>query len=137
SEDAGIDASEDASTPDAGTPDANAPDVVSDGADAGCPDALGTFAVNNAQGLLCGDYSELASQEIRSAGQACSLNFISPNDAGVGPGINGGATLGSDGTFSGATLTLGTVARSPCAGTWSEVNQEITVVCGNPGNDCL
>ena len=58
-------------------------------------------------------------------------------DGGGGVAINGGTTLGADGRFSGATLTQGTMSRSPCTGVWSEVEQEITVTCGSTGNECL
>jgi hypothetical protein len=111
------------------------PDAALDSGDAGCPNVLGTYDFNNANN--CGDLFEGAPQEIRSSGQACALNFISANDAGTGLGINGAVTLGPDGTFSGATLTLGTAVRTPCNGSWSEGEQEITVTCGTVGNECL
>jgi hypothetical protein len=128
--DGSIDARAEASTVEAGR------DAALDGTDAGCPNVLGSYQFNNADGA-CSDLFEDAPQEIRSAGPACVLNFISANDAGSGLAINGTAPLGSDGTFSGATLTLGTTSRSPCSASWSEVDQEITVTCGNVGDECL
>jgi hypothetical protein len=110
------------------------PDAAADGADAGCPDVLGTYVFNTA--FNCGDLFEDAPQEIRSPGQACLLNFISVNDAGTGLAINGTATLGPDGTFSGATLTLGTATSSPCRASWNEVGPVMTVTCGTIGSEC-
>jgi hypothetical protein len=108
-----------------------APDAPSD---AGCPDVFGTYAVNNDDGS-CGDFDEGAPQEIRGTGQACELHFISVVNAGA-PGINGTATLGADGTFSGAALTEGTTARTGCTGSWDAKEEEITVVCGSGADEC-
>jgi hypothetical protein len=102
--------------------------------DAGCPDVFGTYEINNADGS-CGDLNEDAPQEIRGTAQACFLHFISVVDGGVGA-VNGGATLGPDGTFSGAMLTLGTAVRSPCTGSWDANQQELTVVCGTGNDEC-
>ncbi|MET0593108.1 MAG: hypothetical protein ABW133_10435, partial [Polyangiaceae bacterium] len=120
--------------------DGGAIDVTPDGAndaraDAACPTIFGTYQVNNADGSLCGDLDENASQEIRGTAQACALNFISGTGGG-GSAITGGATLAADGTFSGATLTLGTNPRMPCSGTWNEQGQELTVVCGTNNDTC-
>jgi hypothetical protein len=124
-----------------GGPDAdvNTADARPDGdaaGDAGCPDIFGTYEINNADGTLCGDLDEEAPQEIRGTTQACFLHFISVVDGGA-PAVNGGATLGPNGTFSGATLTLGTVARTPCRGTWDASQQELTVICGTGNDECL
>jgi len=129
----GIDASTDG---DADTTDVRSEDTVATdrSRDAGCPDVLGTYEINNADG--CGDVDENAPQEIRGAPPPCFLNFISIVDAGTGA-INGSATLDPDGTFSGDTLTLGTNVRNNCSGSWNEMEQEITVVCGNGMNECL
>jgi hypothetical protein len=121
--------------------DASTEDVASDGdatidpaIDAGCPQIFGTYAINNANGM-CGDLVDNAPQEIR--GSACALQFISVGaDGGIGA-INGSATLGADGTFSGATLIEGTVPRTPCRGSWSETEQEMTVICGTSADECL
>jgi hypothetical protein len=51
--------------------------------------------------------------------------------------MNGSAPLGADGTFSGETLILGTMTRMPCSGSWSEVEQEITVICATGADACL
>jgi hypothetical protein len=112
-------------------------DAQSDGGatiDAGCPQIFGAYAINNANGV-CGDLADSAPQEIRGA--VCSLQFISVGaDGGIGA-INGSAPLGADGTFSGATLILGTMTRMPCSGSWSEVEQETTVICGTGADECL
>jgi hypothetical protein len=57
-------------------------------------------------------------------------------DGGIGA-INGEATLGADGTFSGTPLTEGTVLRSSCTGSWNANQMEMTVICGNGANECL
>jgi hypothetical protein len=95
---------------------------------------LGIYVFNTANN--CGDLDEAAPQEIRSPGQACTLNYISVNDGGPGLAINGGATIGPDGSFSGATLTLGTATSSPCSASWSEVGPVMTVTCGAVGSEC-
>jgi hypothetical protein len=109
-------------------------DATAEGGDAGCPDALGTYVVNTTNGA-CGDLDENAPQEIRGTAQACFLHFISVSDGG-GVAINGGAILGADGTFSGATLTEGTATRSPCTGTWDAIQAHLTIVCGSGVDEC-
>jgi hypothetical protein len=118
---------------DAGTADAGSDGDVA--GDAGCPNVFGTYQINNADGFGCGDLNENAPQEIRGTTQACVLHFISVLDGGVGA-INGQATLGANGTFSGATLTEGTAVRIGCTGSWDAVQEEITVVCGSGMNQC-
>jgi hypothetical protein len=103
--------------------------------DAGCPNVFGAYQINNADGTLCGDFDEDAPQEIRGTTQACFLSFLSVPDGG-GAAVSGGASLGADGTFSGATLTLGTTPRMPCRGTWDEQEQELTIVCGANNDTC-
>jgi hypothetical protein len=102
--------------------------------DASCPNVLGTYQINNADGNGCGDLNENAPQEIRGTG--CALHFISVVDGGIGA-INGEASLGPNGTFSGAMLTEGTVMRSSCSGSWNANQVEMTVTCGNGANECL
>ncbi|HMI85817.1 MAG TPA: hypothetical protein VK550_17090 [Polyangiaceae bacterium] len=121
--------------------DASRVDVRADGdaapgaGDASCPTIFGTYQINNADGNGCGDLDENAPQEIRGTAQACFLHFISVVDGGVGA-INGGATLGPNGTFSGATLVLGSAMRNPCSGSWNANQQEMTVVCGSGVDQC-
>jgi hypothetical protein len=102
--------------------------------DAGCPDVFGTYDISSASGT-CGDFNENAPQAIRGTTQVCALHFISVVDGGIGA-INGGATLGANGTFSAATLIEGTASRSPCSGTWDSQQEEMTVVCGGAGDSC-
>ena len=110
-------------------------DVATDAAsDAGCPDVFGTYEIRNTSGT-CGNLNENAPQAIRGTTQACFLHFTSVVDGGIGA-INGGATLGADGTFSGATLIEGTATRSPCSGSWDAQQEEMTVVCGGSGDAC-
>lgn len=121
----------DASTADAGLDN----DIANEAAgDAGCPDVFGTYEIRNTAGT-CGNLNENAPQAIRGTTQACFLHFTSVVDGGIGA-INGGATLGADGTFSGATLIEGTATRSPCNGTWDAQQEEMTVVCGGAGDSC-
>jgi hypothetical protein len=112
----------------------DAPRDADVGGDAGCPMIFGSYSINNADGS-CGNLVEDADQEIRGTASSCVIQFISDPDGG-GAAINGTALLGADGTFSGATLTLGTMPRMACTGTWSEVDQEITVVCPAMNDTC-
>jgi hypothetical protein len=107
-------------------PDRNV--VIDAPSDAGCPDVIGSYEIKKVEGT-CGDLDEDAPQEIRGTAQLCFLQLLSgPN--GGGGAINGGVTLGAEGTFSGATLMIGTVMRSPCNGSWNADKQEMTIVCG-------
>jgi hypothetical protein len=109
--------------------------VVTDATgDAGCPDAFGTYEIKKADGT-CGNLDANAPQAIRGTAQACFLHFVSVVDGGIGA-INGGATLGVDGTFSAATLIEGTAMRSPCSGTWDAQQEQMTIVCGGAGDAC-
>jgi hypothetical protein len=95
---------------------------------------FGTYQINNADGS-CDDLNENAPQQIRGTTLACALHFISVVDGGIGA-INGGATLGADGTFSGATLIEGTAMRTGCRGSWDAMQEEMTVVCGSGVDQC-
>ena len=101
--------------------------------DAGCPDVFGSYKI--AMNGTCGDLNGQAPQAIRGTTEACSLHFTSVVDSGAA-GVNGGASLNSDGKFSSATLYLGTAMRSPCSGSWDAQKVTMTVVCGSSGNAC-
>ena len=62
----------------------------------------------------------------------CALHFVSVPEAGSGA-VNGGAQLEADGTFSGASLYLGTIQRTGCVGTWNESTSTMEVTCGGTG----
>jgi hypothetical protein len=58
----------------------------------------------------------------------------SPALAGSRPAINGDAAIDSNGDFTGAALTEGTVDRTGCTGTWDATTSTMTVDCGGMGS---
>jgi hypothetical protein len=104
------------------------------GADAGCPDVVGSYAVTSAQG--CGPFSNTAPQTIEGASRSCRVRFVSDAGAGGLSAVNGEVDLGVDGRFSGAALLLGGQPRSPCSGAWDESAHTMTIVCSQGANSC-
>jgi hypothetical protein len=115
------------------TPDVE-PDVTPDvPTDAACPNVFGTYEVNSENGD-CSGLTDQDPQEIRGA--LCALQFISANDGGT-VAVNGTADLQSNGTFTSTTLTLNTMARTPCTGLWDQLNERMTVTCNQgDANEC-
>jgi hypothetical protein len=113
--DAGTDAGTDAPmTPDAG----------------GCPDLTGMYAGVSSTGE-CGSWDMMAIQAIvdGKSGVECEVFFQSNTPKRI-PGVNGDATIGADGSFSDAQLTLGTgSAIDGCSGTWDDAAEELTITC--------
>src|SRR5882724_11559895 len=93
--------------------------------DAGpCPDQHGAYSVSIA-GQGCGD---LAAGPECITQIACEITFASN-----GMALNGTASLGMDGAFTGAAITEGTLNRTGCTGTWNESTSTLTVDCGGVG----
>ncbi len=97
---------------------------------AACPDEHGAYSIS-VSGAGCGDLDPSAAQCVQQVG--CSLSFIS-NPAGASRALNGSTTIGSDGSFIGASITEGSTPRSGCTGTWDNTAQTLTVDCGGTGS---
>jgi hypothetical protein len=77
----------------------------------------------------CGDSVGIAATQcIRQT--ACGITFVSPALANGKSGINGTASVLSNGDFDGAALTEGILARTGCTGTWDAATSTLTVDCG-------
>ena len=101
------------------------------GFDAGpCPDEHGAFSVV-ASGQGCGDLNASAAQCVTQA--ACAITFVS-NPPGGGKALDGTASLGMDGSFTGAAITEGTGNRTGCVGMWNQATATVTVDCGGVGS---
>ncbi|MGH7280103.1 MAG: hypothetical protein ACRELY_01145, partial [Polyangiaceae bacterium] len=67
-------------------------------------------------------------------GNSCDVDIESKRpDGGLSFGVNGTASLQMDGAFSGALLTLGTIGRTGCTGTWDDSAKTMTIDCGGTG----
>jgi hypothetical protein len=101
-------------------------DAVAD-ALGGCPDVRGQFSIQTS-GSGCGSIPC-----IRAGMAACDIVFQSMPAGGGDSGpsaINGAAQLQADGSFAGASLTVGTIPRMGCRGTWDPATSTMTVDCG-------
>jgi hypothetical protein len=71
---------------------------------------------------------ERGAYSISLSGQGCGdLNASAPECIGT-------ASLGADGSFSGAAITEGTGNRTGCVGTWNAATSTLTVDCGGVGS---
>jgi hypothetical protein len=94
--------------------------------DAGpCPDQHGAYTIA-LSGQGCGDLSATGPECVTQS--ACAITFAS-----TGGGLSGTATLGMDGSFTGAAITEGTGNRTGCTGTWNAGTSTLTVDCGGVG----
>jgi hypothetical protein len=99
--------------------------------DAGpCPDQHGEYSIS-LSGQGCGDLAATAPECIMQT--ACGITFAS-NPASGGQALNGTASLGMDGAFTGAAITEGTSNRTGCTGTWAAATSTLTVDCGGTGS---
>jgi hypothetical protein len=99
--------------------------------DAGpCPDEHGAYTIS-ISGQGCGDLAASAPECITQ--NACAITFAS-NPATGGKALNGTASLGMDGSFTGAALTEGTSNRTGCTGTWDTGTSTLNVDCGGVGS---
>lgn len=106
------------------------------GSDAGvCPVLDGAYTITFT-GLGCGDLSGDAPQCIQGGGTSgsdCVENLLSKKKGGGDAlGVNGSISLGAGDTFTGASLTLGTIPRTGCIGTWDQIDT-LTIDCGGSG----
>ncbi len=116
---------------DGGPTDSGASDsgTVDTGPGASCPDVYGAFSLTPAV-MGCGDLSTSAPQRIDGDRMACLATFSSTG------GIDGTATVSADGSFSGASLSLGSTAYTNCTGMWMAAISTMTVVCGSGPSRC-
>jgi hypothetical protein len=100
-------------------------------ADAGpCTGERGAYSISLG-GQGCGDLNASAPECVVQS--ACGITFVSNSPGGVN-GLNGTASLGADGSFTGAAITEGTGNRTGCTGTWNAATSTITVDCGGVGS---
>lgn len=97
-----------------------------------CPNLLGKYAVS-ATGQGCGDLSENAPECIIGNVTTCVAQLQSGPEGLLGA-VRGTAMIQVDGSFSGASLQLGTVDRSGCTGTWDALTSTLVVDCGGVGS---
>jgi hypothetical protein len=94
--------------------------------DAGpCPDQHGAYSIA-ISGQGCGDLSATGPECITQ--NACAIAFAS-----AAGGLTGSASLGMDGSFTGAAITEGTLNRTGCVGAWNASASTLTVDCGGVG----
>jgi hypothetical protein len=112
----------------------DASDAASDAAAPPCPDVHGGYAITAVDATGCGSSFDVGARQCIRQGQsaACGIQFQSMGSSMVA--INGEATLQSDGSFSGAALTEGTLNRTGCTGTWDSGSSTLTVDCGGTGS---
>ena len=125
----------DSATDTGSTGDAASGDATSTDA-AACPTITGNFTGNiMTSGQGCGDLSPSGRECIILAQEACAFQLVSSSPSGLAPSaVNGVVNLASDGSFSGAALTFGTISRTGCTGQWSQGNQTLTLDCGGTGS---
>jgi hypothetical protein len=112
----------------ASSPDAS--DAQGDVAPPPCPDVHGAYAITPVEAQGCGSsFNASATQCVRQA--ACGITFQSN---GSNKAINGDPALQSDGAFTGAALTEGSLMRTGCTGTWDAATSTMTVDCGGTGS---
>jgi hypothetical protein len=104
-------------------------------ADAGpCPDVSGRYSNLMTTGAGCGDINTSAPQCIQGTSTVCFAHFSSVVPGGGTGAVNGGAMLQMDGSFSGASIILGTAQRTGCIGSWNESTSTMTANCGGTGS---
>ena len=125
----GSDGGGDATTNDGAS---DAPGDVPSGDDgpASCPDVSGHYTLSAVGATGCGDLSLAGTECIKQT--VCDIAFQSTIATGAG-GIDGDATLESDGSFANAALKEGSANRSGCSGTWTAGTSTMTVDCGSTG----
>ncbi len=101
-----------------------------------CPDLFGKYINIKTSGPGCGNLSTTAPQCVGGTAVLCFAHFSSV-PANQAPGaVNGGVTVGADGSFSGASLILGTNKRTNCSGSWDAASATMTVMCGMGTEEC-
>lgn len=119
---------------DAAVPSTDAASTVD--ASKACPDVFGQYEVSSVTGG-CGDLNPAATQCLLGASAICAARFTTkPADASTGGGVSGPIQVLADGTFSGASLSLGAQARQGCTGTFAASSSTITFSCGAGSDLC-
>jgi hypothetical protein len=99
-----------------------------------CPNVFGNYDIVDTAGS-CAGLNKDAPQSIQGTDVACYAHFVSVSAIG-GTAVNGGAALDENGNFSGASLYFGKSQRSPCSGTWNQVDERMTVKCAVQNETC-
>jgi hypothetical protein len=128
SQDASADRAEAAPLPplDAALPDDSAAPLD---AAKGCPDVFGGYGTIVATGPGCGNIDVAATECLVGASDICTARFFSPADAGAGA-VSGLIKVAADGTFTNASLKLGSTAKTGCSGKFTASTSKIDFTCG-------
>jgi len=118
-----------------GMPDAGGgmPDAGGGMPDAGpsCPDLTGVYAVSAPLMDPCA-IDTTATVTITAVG--CDLTLTS--SGGIGTAVEGMVGVDAIGGFAGASLTLGTMSKSGCTGTWTDATSTLAIACGAGPTGC-
>jgi hypothetical protein len=95
----------------------------------GCPDVFGGYGTIVATGPGCGNIDVAATECLVGASDICTARFFSPADAGAGA-VSGLIKVAADGTFTNASLKLGTTAKTGCSGKFTAATSKIDFSCG-------
>jgi hypothetical protein len=88
----------------------------------------------SATGQGCMSLDPSAKECIKETGSLCVILLTSGLPGAMNNGIDGTATLDSNGDFTNATLKEGSATRTGCTGTWMPGNPSKMVVdCGGMG----
>ncbi|MDP8998950.1 MAG: hypothetical protein M3O46_02445 [Myxococcota bacterium] len=104
-----------------------------------CPDVRGQYGITTS-GSGCGSVFGSSPPCIREGQTFCDVVFQSfPSGGGdAGPSaINGDAQLQPDGSFANANLTVGTISRMGCTGSWDLASSTMVVTCGGVNASCV
>ncbi len=128
-QDASVDSADAAILPpiDAALPNDDAPAPLD--AAKGCPDVFGGYGTIVATGPGCGNIDVAATECLVGASDTCTARFFSPADGGAGA-VSGLIKVGGDGTFTNASLKLGTTAKTGCSGKFTAATSKIDFTCG-------
>jgi hypothetical protein len=114
-----------------GTPGDSAGGGDASQGDAGpCPQLGGAYGSIQQTGQGCGDFNALARECVKQT--QCDIKLTSTVTTGPAA-VNGEAQLDMAGSIAGASVTLGTVQRSGCTGSWNPSTDELTLDCGGMG----
>ena len=94
-----------------------------------CPDLGGSYSLSHT-GDGCGD---LSTDVIECLQQDNACRAQIKVGGGGGTGLEAAVTVGSDGSFDGANVKLGSADRSGCTGTWDQGSSTLTIDCGGTG----
>ena len=95
-----------------------------------CPDISGSYSLAHA-GDGCGDLADAT--ECVQVDNACGAQMKASGGGGA-RGVEASVSLDADGSFSGASVKLGSADRSGCTGTWDASASTLTIDCGGTGS---